>query len=99
MVGTDGALTDALVEHLKTLRDRPGLLVGAGTTDDLTGAYRGLAAALKKSRSGVLLCPTSPNDGDIFGIRLPRSAVGGSTPGRGVLVTAAGWQVAQVPTP
>lgn len=97
LVGTDGALADAIVEHLGSVRDKPGVVVGAGTADELSGAYRGPAAALKKSRSGLLLAPGSPNDGDLFGIRLPRSALGAPNAGRGLLVTAGQWQTVQVP--
>lgn len=99
LVGTDGPLADGIVEHLTHLRDRPALVVGGGTTDELGAAYRGPAAALKRSRSGVLLSPASPNDADVFGVRLPRSALGSTTPGRGVLATAGTWQVVQVPVP
>jgi len=99
LVGTDGPLADAIVAHLAVLRDRPGLIVGAGTADDLSGAYRGPAAALKKSRSGLLLAPATPNDGDLLGVRLPRSVLGASNPGRGLLVTAGAWRLVQVPVP
>ncbi|WP_029287106.1 FtsK/SpoIIIE domain-containing protein [Cellulomonas sp. HZM] len=99
LLGTDGTLADAVVEHLGELRDRPGLVVGAGTTDELSGSYRGPAPALKKSRSGLLLSPSSPNDGDVFGLRMPRSVIGGSTPGRGILSLGGQWQSVQVPLP
>lgn len=99
LLGTEGPVADGIVDHLAALRDRPGLVVAAGTSDELAGAYRGPAAALKKSRSGILLVPSGPNDGDIFGLRLPRSALGGATPGRGLLVTGGIWQAVQVPLP
>lgn len=99
LVGTDGPIADAIVAHLGALRDRPGLVVGAGSADDLSSGYRGPAATMKKSRNGILLAPASPNDGDVFGLRVPRSALGASTPGRGLLVTAGSWQLVQVPLP
>ncbi len=99
ILGTDGSLADALVDHLKALRDKPGLLIAAGTSDELASAYRGPAAALKKSRAGILLCPAAPGDGEILGVRLPRSALGATAPGRGLHVTPTGWQPIQVPTP
>lgn len=98
ILGTDGPLADALVDHLKALRDKPGMIVAAGTGEELTGAYRGPAAALKKSRAGIVLCPSAPGDGEILGLRLPRSALGATAPGRGLHVTAGGWQQIQVPT-
>lgn len=99
LVGTDGPLADGIVEHLGALRDRPGMVVGAGTADELGSAYRGPAATMKKSRSGLLLSPATPNDGDLLGLRLPRSAIGGSIPGRGLLVIGGAWQQVQVPVP
>ncbi|MEN0128129.1 MAG: FtsK/SpoIIIE domain-containing protein [Brevundimonas sp.] len=99
LLGTDSNAAEAIVEHLATLRDRPGLVVAGGTTDELSGSYRGPAPALKKSRSGLLLCPASPNDGDVFGLRLPRSVIGGSMPGRGIVSLGGQWQSVQVPVP
>ncbi|ROS30719.1 FtsK/SpoIIIE domain-containing protein [Cellulomonas sp. PhB150] len=99
LLGTDGVLADAVVEHVGALRDRPGLVVAGGTTDELSGSYRGPAPALKKSRSGLLLSPSSPNDGDVFGLRLPRSVIGAPVPGRGILSLAGAWQSVQVPVP
>ena len=99
VVGSDGPLADAIVAHLGALRDRPGLVVAAGTAEDLGSAYRGPAATIKKSRCGLILAPSTPNDGDIFGLRLPRSVFGAGVPGRGLLVTAGGYQQVQVPVP
>jgi S-DNA-T family DNA segregation ATPase FtsK/SpoIIIE len=96
LVGVDGWLVDTITSHLGRLRDSGSVLVAAGTTDDLGSAYRGPAAALKKSRSGVLLSPATPNDGDMFGIRLPRSVTGGMPPGRGLLVASGQWELVQV---
>jgi S-DNA-T family DNA segregation ATPase FtsK/SpoIIIE len=40
----------------------------------------------KKSRQGVLLSPQGSTDGDLVGVRVPRSAVGGPVqPGRGLV--------------
>ena len=99
LLGTDGVLADAVVEHVAALRDLPGFVVAGGTTEELSGSYRGPAPALKKSRSGLLLAPATPNDGDVFGLRLPRSVIGGSMPGRGILSLGGAWQSVQVPVP
>lgn len=59
-------------------------VVGSGRSDDLAMAFRGIAAELKRARTGVLLQP-GPGDGDIFGISLPlRRPVTPS--GRGLLM-------------
>ncbi|TQL01856.1 FtsK/SpoIIIE domain-containing protein [Cellulomonas sp. SLBN-39] len=99
LVGTDGALADGIVAHLGALRDQPGLVLAAGTADDLGTGYRGPAATMKKSRTGLVLAPSTANDGDLLGVRLPRSALGGTLPGRGLLVTAGALQLVQVPVP
>jgi len=99
VVGSDGPLADAVVAHLGALRDRPGLVVAAGNAEELGSAYRGPAATIKKSRCGLILSPSSQNDGDIFGLRLPRSSLGAGVPGRGLLVSGGGYQLVQVPVP
>ena len=97
LLGTDGWLVDLVGDHLQAVRDRPSLVAAAGSIDDLAGVYRGPAVALKKSRSGLLLSPQAVGDGDLFGIRLPRSAVGGPLlPGRGLLLRSGSVQGVQV---
>ncbi|TDD69248.1 cell division-like protein [Jiangella aurantiaca] len=97
LMGVDGWMVDLLTKHLPKLRDTGSVIVAAGTTDDLGSSYRGPAAVLKKSRSGVLLSPGAPADGDHFGIKLPRSLTGGMPPGRGLFSAAGQWQLVQVP--
>ncbi|SOC57512.1 FtsK/SpoIIIE domain-containing protein [Ornithinimicrobium cerasi] len=87
LVGADGWLADALVRTLESMRDTDNLLVGAGNPADLQAHYRGPAAVLKKSGSGVMLAPQSSADADLFGARLNRSAYGQPmAPGGGYLV-------------
>jgi S-DNA-T family DNA segregation ATPase FtsK/SpoIIIE len=52
---------------------------------------------VRKSRSGLLLCPSTPGDGDLLGARLPRTAVFAGPPGRGVLIAEWELQIVQVP--
>ena len=59
-------------------------IVVACRSDELALSYRGVATEARRSRSGVLLQP-GPGDGDLFGVRLPRSR-STPVPGRGVLV-------------
>ena len=59
-------------------------LVLAGTTTDLAAAFRGVVAEARKGRTGLLLGPHSPVDGDLLGVRVPR--VREAPPGRGLLV-------------
>ncbi len=79
-------IADRMTEFLKTARDSGCAFVAAGTTDDLTGQYRGFMVDARRSRCGVILAPSTPNEGDLFGIRLSRNT-GGSMPiGRGLFV-------------
>ncbi|GLY86582.1 FtsK/SpoIIIE domain-containing protein [Actinoallomurus iriomotensis] len=83
----DHALTDALESFCRTARDTGSVLVAAATTDDvLANPYRGWLAAVRRSRSGLLLNPATHVDGEVFGLRLPRSLSGGWPAGRALLV-------------
>lgn len=86
LISPDSPLGMALEEVLRSGRDGDHGLIIAGSTGDLTQAYRGFVAETRKSRTGVLLSVQSPADGDLLSVRLPRGAVGGP-PGRGLLVT------------
>ena len=60
----------------------------------LSGHYQGPIAALRRGRSGLLLCPGA-GDADLMGIRLPRTPLP-VRPGSGWLVTGAGLERVQV---
>ncbi|MFC4910585.1 FtsK/SpoIIIE domain-containing protein [Actinomadura gamaensis] len=79
-------LDDALRDVLRTARDGEHALVIGGTTEDLSRGYRGFIADARRSRTGVLLSVDSPDDGDLFGLRLPRNASLGGPVGRGLFV-------------
>ena len=76
-------------------RAGPGrAVVLAGAADGICTGFTGWQVEVKKARQGALLSPQELVNGDLVGLRLPRSAVGGTvTPGtalvhdgRGVLV-------------
>ncbi len=79
----DTPVGDALADLLRTAT-APLAAVVSGRSDDLAVTYRGVASEVRRSRSGLLLQP-EPGDGDLLGIRLPRSR-SVSLPGRGLLV-------------
>ncbi|HEY0506932.1 MAG TPA: FtsK/SpoIIIE domain-containing protein [Blastococcus sp.] len=80
---------------LATSGARPDVvLLAAGAPGPLTGHYQGPVAALRRSRAGLLLCP-GPGDAELFGLRLPRTALP-VRPGSGWLVTASGMERVQV---
>lgn len=100
LLGTDGWLADLVVEHVDRLRDTGSLLVGAGTSAELSSQYRGPGATFKKAGAGVMLSPQSSTDSDMFNVRLARSAYGQTLPpGGGFLVTGGAVERVQVVWP
>jgi len=92
----NGPLSAPLEKILASGRDGEHGLIIAGATGDLTRAYSGFIKEALKSRCGILVAVDSPNDGDLFGVRLPRNAGPGPL-GRGLLVrpgTTAPLQIA-----
>lgn len=92
-------LDEALSGVLRTARDGEHAVVIGGTTDDLGRGYRGFLSDTRRSRSGVLLSVDSPDDGDLFGLRLPRNAPLGGPTGRGLFVAAGSTTRIQVALP
>ncbi|MGY1724770.1 FtsK/SpoIIIE domain-containing protein [Blastococcus sp. SYSU DS0533] len=61
-------------------------LVLGGNADALCTGLSGWQVEARKARQGVLLSPQGSIDGDLIGVRVPRSALGGAVrPGRGLL--------------
>jgi S-DNA-T family DNA segregation ATPase FtsK/SpoIIIE len=81
----DTSMGERLEGLVRAARDADQAVVAAGTTDDLGSQYRGFVVDVRRSRSGLLVSPQSPGDGDLLGVRLPRNMVAGP-PGRGLLV-------------
>ncbi|MFJ8793267.1 FtsK/SpoIIIE domain-containing protein [Streptomyces sp. NPDC102462] len=76
--------------HMKRIVSRGaerGLaLVIAGDEEDVCSGFSGWQVDAKKARRGVLLSPQESSSGDLIGVRLSRSLVGGQiTPGKGML--------------
>ena len=69
-------------------------LLAAAAPGSLAAHYQGPVAALRRSRTGLLLCP-GPGDADALGIRLPRTPLP-VRPGSGWLVTGGGLERVQV---
>ena len=82
----NGPLSAPLEKLLASGRDGEHGLIIAGSTGDLGRAYSGFIKETLKSRCGVYTAVESPNDGDLFGVRLPRNATGGASMGRGLLI-------------
>jgi S-DNA-T family DNA segregation ATPase FtsK/SpoIIIE len=92
----DAPAGEVLGAFLRSARDRGAGFMLAGTSGEL-GQFRGFIPEARKSRTGLLLCPPAVAEGDILGIRLPRTAVFSGPTGRGILVTGGQTSIAQVP--
>ncbi|SNX63188.1 S-DNA-T family DNA segregation ATPase FtsK/SpoIIIE [Streptomyces sp. TLI_55] len=82
----DTNLDEALETVIRKGADGGIGLLAAGTTDSLSGQYRGFAVEARKSRNGMLLTPQSSSDGELFGIRLPANSGGGAV-GSGLFIS------------
>ncbi|WDV53683.1 FtsK/SpoIIIE domain-containing protein [Streptomyces coeruleorubidus] len=61
-------------------------LVIAGDEEDVCSGFSGWQVDAKKARRGILLSPQESSSGDLVGVRLSRSMVGGQVaPGKGML--------------
>lgn len=80
----DAPDTSVLERIIVTGRDRDRGLILAGSTGDLARVYTGFIPAARKSRCGVLVAVDTPDDGDLFGVRLPRNTMSGPL-GRGLI--------------
>ncbi|MEU5867045.1 FtsK/SpoIIIE domain-containing protein [Nonomuraea sp. NPDC047529] len=100
LLGNSGPLADWITDHVGESRDSGNLVIGAGNVDDLDSMYSGPVVAMKRTRSGLLLRPNQPGQGDLFGVQLPRSvATGIGPPGRALLFRGGTWERVQVAVP
>ncbi|GMA85976.1 hypothetical protein GCM10025868_12260 [Angustibacter aerolatus] len=67
------------------------------TTSHAAHAFRGAVATLRAARTGVLLQPAGPADGEALGVTLP--PCDDDAPGRGLLVTRGAVVPVQVAIP
>lgn len=71
-------------------------LVVAGPIEELKSELKGVAAAARKAKAGLLFSPGNL-DGDLLGVRLPRNLAGRTNPGRGILGLFGEVTAVQVP--
>jgi DNA segregation ATPase FtsK/SpoIIIE, S-DNA-T family len=88
----DTAVEPVLLELAR--RRGPTALVIAGDAAALLNAFRGVAAAARSARTGLLLQPARPSDGEVLGVRV--QVPDERPPGRGVLVVRGRQQPVQV---
>jgi len=95
----DAPCAAAFETVLREGRDGQRALVVAGTTSEMVSGYRGFIVEARKTKSGLLINPEHPMEGDLLGIKPPRSAVGPAPKGRGLLVNRGSYLPVQVPLP
>ncbi len=87
---------DALTEYLARNRSTGAIVCGSGAAPELAAAFRGLAPALRRRQTGILLQP-GRHDGEVFTVRL--GSTDARRPGRGVLVVRGQVREVQVAVP
>ncbi len=86
-----------LQQVLRDGRDQGHAMVVGGTTEELLRAMRGFTFDARSSRAGLILTPESHLQGELLGLRLPRSAVFTGPAGRGFLALPGRSTLVQVP--
>ena len=97
LFGPGSQMNQALARLLPIAEEAGDGIVAAGNSTDLSGLTTGFGVAIRQSRSGVLLAPTSAADGELFG--LPSTPSGLNSPGRGFVVRDGAADEVQVATP
>jgi len=89
-------VADAFLERVVRLgRESDTRLIAACETHAAHRAYSGFLRELRKEEHGLVLSPQAEIDGDLFGVRLPRSARA-ATVGRGFAVGRGMTELVQV---
>lgn len=60
-------------------------LVIAGQTERLTSGFSGWHTEARRNRCGLLLKPQNMSDGELIGVKVPRSRLGATRQGRAIL--------------
>jgi DNA segregation ATPase FtsK/SpoIIIE, S-DNA-T family len=96
LVDAPGA--QSLERLIKQARDSAIRFVAAGESRALARGFGGWTAELRKDRHGLLLDPDPDVDGDLLGVRLPRTRKP-HPPGRGFMVHRGKTELVQVARP
>ncbi len=95
----DADIGTTLRNLLKTGGDTGHAVVAAGAGEDLAGGFSGWIPDMRRGRLGALLSPQNAAEADILGVRMSRSAFGGTViPGRALVHLGDGQVItAQIP--
>ena len=76
---------DFMRSFIRGAGERTAVVI-AGNIAEVCSGFMGWQIDIKKNRSGVLLSPQELTDGELVGVRLPRSMIGGQIqPGRALM--------------
>jgi S-DNA-T family DNA segregation ATPase FtsK/SpoIIIE len=92
----DTAVERPLLALRRADADGGAAVLLAGSAAEMSACFRGLSVEARRARTGLLLGAMAPVDGDLLGVRLPRSDA--APPGRGVLVVRGRLTPVQVAT-
>jgi S-DNA-T family DNA segregation ATPase FtsK/SpoIIIE len=82
----DCPVSPLLMQLVRSAGPVPACLLFAGAADALQVGFSGWHVEARKARRGMLLSPQGMSDGELIGVRLPRSTIGGNVqPGTGLL--------------
>jgi DNA segregation ATPase FtsK/SpoIIIE, S-DNA-T family len=96
---TDSPAAGVLDRLMRTARDAGHIVAIAGTTEELSVGFRGFVVEARRARTGLLMAPRGSLDGEVLGVRLPRSTGGVAPPGRGLFVVGGSVSQVQVAVP
>ena len=85
-----------LSDVLQKARAQRWMVVASANAETIRRAYDGALRDMRGNKAGMLLQPDSEVDGDIVGVRLPRSVGAVWPPGRGYLVSGGTYDLCQV---
>jgi S-DNA-T family DNA segregation ATPase FtsK/SpoIIIE len=86
---------DPVLREIARLVERDaGLVVCSATASTVMTQYRGVAVEVARHQTGVLLGPSGPADGDLFGAKVARAR--DRIPGRGLLIARGSTTPVQV---
>jgi DNA segregation ATPase FtsK/SpoIIIE, S-DNA-T family len=100
VVDDGGELSELMALETIVRRGRDGgvRLLAAVETHAAARAFGGWLREIRSVRRGLLLAPDPETDGDLLGVRLPRSSPVPPAPGRGYLVGAGAAELIQTGT-
>ncbi len=90
---------DWLRSFLRTARDQRRAVIIAGNAEDVAGGFSGWQVDMKKNRAGALLSPQNLVDGELVGVRLPRSILSPQVQAGRALIHLGGGELITVQVP